>query len=158
MGTTHVGTVRPSRVRVADLLVRVLSVLTAAGLVVDGVVHLRVAGQYAVPDGGLLAETNLFRAQAVVALLAAAWVLLNPQRWSFAVAGLVAAVAAVAVITTTYFDPGTVGPLPDLYQPTWAVPGKQLSATAEVCSTVLAIVGVCVAHLRERSLTRRAGN
>ena len=90
------------------------------------------------------------------ALLAAAWVLLNPRRWSFLVAGLVAAVAAVAVITTTYVDFGAVGPLPDLYQPTWAAPGKTLSAAAEVCSTVLAIVGFCAASVARRRSYRLA--
>jgi hypothetical protein len=41
--------------------------------------------------------TALFAAIRLVALLAAAWVRLNPRRWSFLLAGLVAAVAAVAV-------------------------------------------------------------
>lgn len=123
------------------VLARALAALTAAALAVDGIVHLAVAGRYAVPGGGVLAESNLFRAQALVALVVGAWVLLRPSVTSFAVAAVAAAVAAVAVITSTYLDLGSIGPLPDLYEPTWAAPGKVLSMVAEVAAVPLALLG-----------------
>ncbi|WP_153505015.1 hypothetical protein [Cumulibacter manganitolerans] len=130
-----------------------LAALTAAALVVDGVVHLAVAGRYEVPGGGLLTESNLFRAQAAVALLAAVWVIARPRPLAFAVAAVVAGIAAIAVIAYTYVDIGPIGPLPDLYEPTWAASGKVLSMVAEVCAVPLAIAGA-VATRRRRGRRR----
>jgi hypothetical protein len=45
----------------------------------------------------------------------------------------------------TYVDVGPLGPLPDLYEPTWAVAGKSASAVAEGIATFLAIIGFVVA-------------
>jgi hypothetical protein len=57
----------------------------------------------------------------------------------------VAGSAAGAVVLYTYVDVGTLGPLPDMYEPTWALPGKRLSGAAEIAATVLAVVGFLVA-------------
>jgi hypothetical protein len=44
-----------------------------------------------------------------------------------------------------YVDVGTLGPLPDLYKPTWAVPGKSSSGVAVGIATFLAIIGFVMA-------------
>jgi hypothetical protein len=49
----------------------------------------------------------------------------------------------------TYVDVGAIGPLPDLYEPIWALPGKRGSAIAETAATVLALAGLALA-LRAR--------
>jgi hypothetical protein len=49
--------------------------------------------------------------------------------WTIAV--LVAASASASVYLYTSVDVGRFGPLPDMYDPTWALPGKRVSALAE---------------------------
>ena len=71
--------------------------------------------------------------------------LVRPHPVVWAVAVLVAAGAIGAVLLYTYVDVGALGPLPDLYEPTWAVPGKSASAVAERLGTLLAIIGLVVA-------------
>jgi hypothetical protein len=39
-------------------------------------------------------------------------------------------------------DVGSLGPLPDMYENTWQVPGKLLSASAEGAAVVLAGLGL----------------
>jgi len=53
----------------------------------------------------------------------------------------VAASALGAVLLYRYVDVGTIGPLPDMYEPTWEVPGKSLSAYAEGGAAVLSALG-----------------
>jgi hypothetical protein len=58
-------------------------------------------------------------------------------------AGLaVAASALAAVLLYRYVDLGVLGPLPDIYENTWQVPGKLLSAYAEGAAAVLAGLGL----------------
>ena len=58
----------------------------------------------------------------------------------FAVA--VAASALAAVVTYRYINVSAVGPLPDMYEPTWAVSGKHLSAFAVAIAQGLALLGL----------------
>jgi hypothetical protein len=64
----------------------------AAGLVIDTVVHLRIAGDYD-RVGLQITEGMLFRVEAAVALFAAIFVLLS-SRWLAVVAEAVSALAA----------------------------------------------------------------
>jgi hypothetical protein len=57
---------------------------------------------------------------------------------------LVALAALVAVLLYRYVDLGPLGPLPDMYENTWQVPGKLLSAYAEGAAVVLAGLGLLV--------------
>ena len=57
-----------------------LRVLVAAGLVTDAVVHLQLAPLYQLAQPTGIGEGNLFRIEAAVALLAAAYVLLRGSR------------------------------------------------------------------------------
>ena len=47
-----------------------------------------------------------------------------------------------AVLLYRYVDVGTLGPLPDMYENTWQVPGKLLSAYAEGAAVVFATLGL----------------
>jgi hypothetical protein len=54
----------------------------------------------------------------------------------------------------TYVEVGALGPLPNLYEPTWALPAKSTSALAETTATVLALAGLAVAlRTRRRAVT-----
>jgi hypothetical protein len=61
------------------------------------------------------------------------------------------AAALGAVLLYRYVDVGVLGPLPDMYENTWQVPGKLLSAYAEGAAVVLAGLGLMTAVLARRS-------
>jgi hypothetical protein len=120
-----------------------LRVGTAAALWVDAAVHLRDAPAYDAVKA-TLTQGGLFRAEAVVAIAAGLLVLIWPRPMSWAVALLVGASALAAVLLYRYVDVGARGPLPDMYENTWQVPGKLLSAYAEGAAVVLAGLGLLV--------------
>jgi hypothetical protein len=130
-------------------LLRALAAVTAALLAVDAFVHFTDAGFYDAVTGATFSEGTLFRAQAIVAIVVAVTLVVWPRPVVWAVAAAVAASAASAVLLYTYVDVGAIGPVPDLYEPIWTLPGKRASAIAETVATVLALVGLALA-LRTR--------
>jgi hypothetical protein len=143
------ATRRPQHIRVPALQ-RGLAAATAAALGVDAYVHLRDAALYETVRTSALSQATLFRAQAVAAVVVAIALLIRPRPAVWAIAAVVAGSAAAAVLLYTNVDVGTLGPLPDMYEPTWALPGKLTSAVAEVAGTVLALAGL-VLSLATRS-------
>jgi hypothetical protein len=118
-----------------------LRVGTAAALSIDAAVHLRNAASYDLVTA-TISEGALFRVQAGAAIASALLVLVWPRRASWVVAFLVAASALGAVLLYRYVDVGPLGPLPNMYENTWQVPGKLLSAWAEGAAVVLAGLGL----------------
>lgn len=119
----------------------VLSSVVAAGLVVDAVVHLKLAADRDA-IGSTVTEGNLFRIEASVALLAAVLVLVLPwRRIAYAIAFVVAASALGAVLLYRYVNVGALGPLPNMYEPVW-YGDKTNSAFAELVATVFAAAGL----------------
>jgi hypothetical protein len=108
---------------------------------VDAVVHWQNAPAYDAV-GATITQGTLFRAEAAVAVAAGLLVLLRPRTSSWVAALLVAASALGAVLLYRYVDVGTLGPLPDMYENTWQVPGKLLSAYAEAAAVVFATLGL----------------
>ena len=149
---TAVRAARPAWTRSRPRGEFALAIVTAVLLVVDAVVHLRGASLYAVPGDGLGQDT-LFRLEGVAAIAVAVALLVRPHPVTWALALLVGVTAAAAVFLSTYVDLGPIGPVPDLYEPTWHLPGKVLSAVAEVLAAVLAACGLWLST-RNR---RRAG-
>jgi hypothetical protein len=135
-------------------LQRLLGVATAATLAVDAYVHLHDAGSYDSVTSSVLSEATLFRAQAILAALVAVALVLRPRPVAWAVAVLVAAAAIGAVLLYTYVDVGALGPLPDMYEPTWNLPGKAASAYAEAAAVLLALSGFVVALRDDRRAAR----
>jgi hypothetical protein len=131
------------------LLMMVLRVLIGGGLIVSAVIHLRLAPgfQQAAPAG--IGGGALFRIQAAVAILAAAYVLIRGSRASFAIAAIVALSALAAVVLYRYVQVPAVGPIPSMYEPVW-YPQKTLTAVAEALAGALAVIGY-VLLLRRRS-------
>lgn len=135
---------------------RVLAAATAGVLIFDAIVHLRDAHLYGAPPPGHLSQGTLFYLEAAAALVVAAALLLWPRPVTWALAALVAGTAAAAVLLSRYVDIGAIGPVPDLYEPTWNLPGKLPSAVAELAGTVLALTGLTLSILSRRA-RRRTG-
>lgn len=117
-----------------------LRLLVATGLIIDAVVHLRLAHGYQLAQPAGIGQGNLFRIQAVVALLIAVLVLVTGSRIAFLAAAGVALSALAAVLLTRYVQVPAIGPLPPMYEPVWFF-SKSLSAVAEGAAGVLALVG-----------------
>lgn len=141
--------------RRAGVGLRVLALVTAALLAVDAYVHLDDAHLYREVATSSLSQATLFRVEAIVAIVVAVVLVIWPHPVVWVVAALVAGSAAGAVFLYTYVDVGTLGPLPDMYEPTWALPGKRLSGAAEIAATVLAVVGFLVAVSGRRRAAAR---
>lgn len=122
------------------LLGWLVRLLTAAGLAVDAYVHIVTASAYDFPAGGVVTQGDLFRIEAGVAILAAVLVLLLPRRTTFGFAFLVAASALGAVVFYRYVDVGSLGPLPNMYEPVWTR-DKLVSAVAEAVAAAAALGG-----------------
>jgi len=122
----------------ADLALRGV---TALALLVDAVVHIRLAPGYQLSAPSGIGAGNLFRLEAAVALAAAVFVLARGTRTAYVSAFLVALSALGAVLLYRYVNVPMLGPLPAMYEPVW-FPEKSLSAVAEAIAVVVAGVGV----------------
>jgi hypothetical protein len=118
-----------------------LRVGTAAALGIDAVVHWQNAPAYDAVTA-TISQGALFRAEAVLAVAAGLLVLVRPRTSSWVAALAVAASALAAVLLYRYVDVGPLGPLADMYENTWQVPGKLLSASAEAAAVVVAALGL----------------
>jgi hypothetical protein len=143
--------VRTPGLRRTDLLVHALAVAAAALLAIDAYVHFHDAGLYDISTGAAITQGLLFRVQASIALLAALSLLIRPRWIVWAVVVIVAASAALAVYLYTYVDVGRLGPLPDMYEPTWATPGKRLAAAAEIAAMVVGLLGLAVTLMTRKT-------
>lgn len=142
-----------SRSRSGNLLLRLL---VAAGLVVDAVVHLRLASQYQLAQPAGIGQGNLFRIQAVVALLVAAYVLLRGSRPAFLAAAAVALSACAAVVLYRYAQIPGLGPIPPMYEPVWFFQ-KSLSAVVEGATGLVALAAALITHPSAESKPRHPG-
>lgn len=116
--------------------------VVVAGLAVDAWVHLDLAPTY---DGvtAMVSEGWLFRAESVACVLAGVLLLVVRRPVSYVVAGLVVGSALAALLINTYMHVGAIGPLPDMFEPTW-FPEKSATAIAEAVALLGAIVGLAV--------------
>jgi hypothetical protein len=129
-----------------------LIVLVVVGLGVDAFVHFDLASAFKANKTSVLSESDLFRAEASAAVIAAVALLVRPRRYTAAFAFLVAAGGTVAVVLYRYVDVGAFGPVPNMYDPFWAPAGKTLSVFAEAIAALAALALVIL----WRSRTRRS--
>jgi hypothetical protein len=61
---------------------------------------------------------------------------------TWAAAAAVALAGFAAVVLYRYVDVGRIGPIPNMYEPTWLGAGKLASAWAEGAAALLAIAGL----------------
>jgi hypothetical protein len=119
----------------------VLRVGTATALGIDALVHWQNASAYDAVRA-TISQGALFRVEAAVAVVVGLLVLVRPRTSSWVAALLVAASALAAVLVYRYVDVGQLGPLPDMDENTWQVPGKLLAAFAEAAGVVFAGLGL----------------
>lgn len=123
-----------------------LTLLVVVGLAIDAYNHLHVASNYSFNTTSTISEATLFRIEAALAIVAAVAVIVWANRWSAAFALAVAAGGLALLLLYRYVDVGTIGPLPNMYEPAWNVPGKKWSVIGEVLATVGAF-GLLGGHL-----------
>jgi len=138
-GTPTTQVRRPTGMAVVQ---RALAATTAVLLAIDAFVHFHDADLYDTVTTATLSQGTLFRAQATAAAVVVIALLIRPHPAVWAIAALVATSAATAVLLYTYIDVGALGPLPNMYEPTWALPGKRASAVAETAAALLAGTGL----------------
>lgn len=136
-----------------DVASAVLRVAVSACLAIDAYVHLADAGDYTAVRTSALSQATLFRTEGVVAAVMAAALLVRPRPRPrvWAAAGVVLAAGVAAVVLYTYVNVGQLGPVPNMYEPSWVLPGKTASAWAEGIGAVLATAGFLVAWRRSRA-------
>jgi hypothetical protein len=146
----------------------VLRVVTAAMLAVDAYIHADLAYRYDPNRAASISQGTLFRWEAGAASFAALAVMVVFWRaaWSlvaWALALLVAASALGAVMIYSHYDIGTLGPLPNMYEPFW-YGQKTQAAVAEGIATGTAFLGLVLAtwtvwvHRRARRVAEPAPN
>ena len=123
----------------------VLRLLVAACLLVDAIVHLRLSSGYQLAQPAGIGQGNLFRIEAVVAVLTAVYALLRGSRASFLVAAGVSLSAFAAVLLYRYVQVPALGPIPSMYEPIWFFQ-KTLSAVAEGMGGLLALLGAATSR------------
>ena len=131
-----------------------LIVIVLAGLGIDAYVHFDLASTYAVVKSSTLSQADLFRAEAVLAVIAGVALLVRPRRYTAAFAFLVSAGGTAAVLLYRYVDVGALGPLPNMYEPVW-YSKKTLSVWAEGIAAVSALALLAAMSLRARQSTTR---
>jgi hypothetical protein len=125
--------------------------IVVAGLAIDAFVHFHLASTFENNKTSTLSEADLFRAEAIAAIIAAVALVVRPRRYTAAFAFLVAAAGTAAVVVYRYVDVGAFGPIPDMYDPFWAPAEKTLSAIAEAVAAVAALALFILLHLRARN-------
>jgi len=119
-----------------------LIAVVVVGLGIDAYVHLHLASTFD-PIKATVSQGQLFRIEAVAAIVAAILLLVRPARWSAALAAIVAAGGLFAVLLYAFVDVGAIGPLPNMYDPTWSTE-KLVSAIAEAAAAAAAITLVII--------------
>jgi hypothetical protein len=130
-----------------DLLRKSLVGVTVAGLAVDAYVHLKLAHFYD-PVKATVSQGQLFRLEAVLAIVAAVILLVRPGRLTAAIAAVVAGGGVVALLLYYFVDVGKIGPLPNMYEPHWYA-DKVVTLVAQVVATVTALALVYLGWPRE---------
>ena len=127
-------------------MVLAVRLVVALALVVSGLIHLDLAGTFDA-IGSTITLGGLFRMQGVVALLVAAWLLVQRRASLPVLAALaVGAASALAVILSVYVRIPAIGPFPEIYEPVWYAEKWASAGTA-----LLAALGAAVLLRRERS-------
>ncbi|MFI9363088.1 hypothetical protein ACIG5E_18840 [Kitasatospora sp. NPDC053057] len=139
--------ITPAPARRHGLTRLLLRLVAATGLAVDAAVHARLADRYDTV-GDSISQGTLFRAESAAASLAVLVVLLWRHRTGDLYAWLVAASGLGALLLYRYVDVGTLGPLPNMYEPIWFA-DKTLAAWAEGVATA-ALTVLLLGYRRRR--------
>ncbi|GAC1520196.1 MAG: hypothetical protein NVS3B1_02700 [Marmoricola sp.] len=141
---------RASRFLSLSMLLRLIC---AGGLVVDARVHLKLAPAYDSIKSSVVSQGDLFRIEAVMAIIAGLLVLVIHKRLTALLVVAVAGGGLIALLVYRYFDIGSIGPLPPMYEPAW-YPDKTNTCIAQAVSTVAALVLLVPALSRSRKVSQ----
>lgn len=128
-----------------------LTLVVVVGLGIDAYVHFDLASNYEANKTSTLSQGDLFRAEAVIAILAALALLVRPRRYTALITFAVAAGGLAAVLIYRYVEVGKIGPIPAMYEPFWFAE-KNLSAYAEAFAAAASAALFVILH---RELPRR---
>ena len=123
-----------------------LRLLTAAALAIDAYVHADLAPTYDAV-GTHISQGALFRIEAGLSALAALLILVRAIRTVWALCALVLASGLAALLLYRDVDVGTLGPLPNMYEPAW-FPEKTAAAIAEAAGLLTALAGLLILAFR----------
>jgi hypothetical protein len=144
MRETYLGTTRRDRT-----LTEVLMAVVVVGLALDAYVHLHLASAYDGIRTSSISQGDLFRVEAVLAIIAALALAFRPRRYTAGFAFLVATGGVFAVLLYQYVNVGKIGPIPDMYDPIWSTE-KVLSLIGEAAAAVAALSLLAVMQWRIR--------
>ncbi|MEO9110456.1 MAG: hypothetical protein ABI368_09575 [Jatrophihabitantaceae bacterium] len=120
-----------------------LTAIAVVGLGVDAYVHLDLAPTYDAIKTSTLSQGELFRAEAVVSIVAAIAIAIRPRRYTALLAFIVAASALAVLLIYRYVDVQAIGPIPSMYEPSWypekACAGYAEGIAAAASATLLAV-------------------
>jgi hypothetical protein len=131
----------------------VLRVLTVVALVGIAVVHLQVVGNYDGLGEHPLALDDQFYAQAVVAFLLAAALLVTPHPLVWQATAAFAA-GSLAVLVYSRYRALPIYGFDGHFQETWAVEGAKAAAWWEALALGLTLAGAGLSRVRSRRLGR----
>jgi hypothetical protein len=130
-----------------------LQAIIAVGLAIDAQIHFKLAATYDLIKSDTVSQGDLFRIEGVLAVLAAILVLVLRRPLAAIVALAVAGGGLVPLFLYRYVDVGTLGPLPNMYEPAWFA-DKTNTAIAQGIASVAALLLLVVFVKRAQSDTR----
>ncbi len=128
-----------------------LYALTAAGLFVNAIIHLRLASAFDALTGTLLSQGDLFRIQAVAGIVIVVLLVAVRRSWVAAGAALIAAggLGMLVLSSLVILDLTALG-LPAIFEPSW-YPDKVIAAVSQAVATAAAGVLTVLEHRRRAS-------
>jgi hypothetical protein len=126
--------------------------VTVVGLGIDAYVHLHLAHFYD-PVKATFSQGQMFRLEAVLAIVAAVLLLVRPGRLTAAIAAIVAGGGVIALLLYYFVNVGKIGPLPNMYEHTMYTE-KVVTLIAQTVATGTALALVFLGWPREEPAGR----
>ena len=93
-------------------------VVAVVGLGIDAYTHIDLASLYSHSTTSITQE-QLFDIEAALAIVSAVALLFRVNLWTVLAAFLVSAGGLTLLLLYRYVDVGTIGPVPNMYEPLW---------------------------------------
>ncbi|MGW6740615.1 hypothetical protein ACWGDX_07670 [Streptomyces sp. NPDC055025] len=152
--SSDTSVVSPHRGRKLRVLRGAARLVAAVALAVNAYVHADLAPRYDLVSENI-SQGTLFRIEAGLAALAALLVLIWHRLISDLFAWCVAAGGLALVFVYRYVDVGTLGPIPNMYEPKWY--DEKFVAVVAMAVAVLATVFLLLTHHWRRGRGVHAG-
>jgi hypothetical protein len=134
-----------------NLATGLLQLITAAGLGYDAKIHFKLAPAYDQIKSSTVSQGDLFRVEAWLAIGAAVLLVALRKPIAALIALSVAGGGLVPLLVYRYYDFGSLGPLPAMYEPAW-YPDKSHTAIAQaIAAAAAAMLFVLLVRTRRTS-------